>query len=123
MHESISRLPPSVTHASDDFEADEIIGNGPATSPANIKRLSIIIPAYNLPVSAFVWRLRPLVSGRIGGLLLADVILATIITALTGGRLRWQKLRRTGAVGLPGDPGGSGTATAESQPREGSPVG
>jgi len=45
----------------------------------------IIIAAYNLPVSAFVWRLRPLASGRLGGLLLADVVLATIITALIGG--------------------------------------
>jgi cellulose synthase/poly-beta-1,6-N-acetylglucosamine synthase-like glycosyltransferase len=51
------------------------------------------------------------------------VLLQSWITALTGGRLRWQKLRRTGAVGLPGDPGGAGAATAESQPREGSPVG
>jgi cellulose synthase/poly-beta-1,6-N-acetylglucosamine synthase-like glycosyltransferase/peptidoglycan/xylan/chitin deacetylase (PgdA/CDA1 family) len=51
------------------------------------------------------------------------VLLQSWITALTGGRLRWQKLRRTGAVGLPGDPGGAGVATAESQPREGSPVG
>ena len=45
----------------------------------------IILAAYNLPVSAFIWRLRPLASGRLGGLLLADVVLATIITALTGG--------------------------------------
>ncbi|MGW0821530.1 glycosyltransferase [Streptomyces sp. NPDC002845] len=29
------------------------------------------------------------------------VLLQSWITALTGGRLRWQKLRRTGAVGLP----------------------
>ncbi|AXE86295.1 glycosyltransferase [Streptomyces sp. Go-475] len=35
------------------------------------------------------------------------VLLQSWITALTGGRLRWQKLRRTGAVGLPG--GGSPT--------------
>ncbi|WP_030241895.1 bifunctional polysaccharide deacetylase/glycosyltransferase family 2 protein [Streptomyces sp. NRRL S-455] len=35
------------------------------------------------------------------------VLLQSWITALTGGRLRWQKLRRTGAVGLPGP--GSGT--------------
>ncbi|UUU28037.1 glycosyltransferase [Streptomyces sp. DSM 40750] len=32
------------------------------------------------------------------------VLLQSWITALTGGRLRWQKLRRTGAVGLPGAP-------------------
>lgn len=36
------------------------------------------------------------------------VLLQSWITALTGGRLRWQKLRRTGAVGLPG-PGSSAT--------------
>ncbi|MEV4976289.1 bifunctional polysaccharide deacetylase/glycosyltransferase family 2 protein [Streptomyces scopuliridis] len=30
------------------------------------------------------------------------VLLQSWITALTGGRLRWQKLRRTGAVGAPG---------------------
>nr|WP_232838756.1 glycosyltransferase [Streptomyces geranii] len=30
------------------------------------------------------------------------VLLQSWITALTGGRLRWQKLRRTGAVGMPG---------------------
>ncbi|MFF3481707.1 glycosyltransferase [Streptomyces sp. NPDC002701] len=33
------------------------------------------------------------------------VLLQSWITALTGGRLRWQKLRRTGAVGLPGAAG------------------
>lgn len=32
------------------------------------------------------------------------VLLQSWITALTGGRLRWQKLRRTGVVGLPGIP-------------------
>ncbi|MFE7900603.1 bifunctional polysaccharide deacetylase/glycosyltransferase family 2 protein [Streptomyces sp. NPDC057424] len=46
------------------------------------------------------------------------VLLQSWITALTGGRLRWQKLRRTGAVGLPG--GGS----AETRPQmDGRPVG
>ncbi|MEU1851890.1 bifunctional polysaccharide deacetylase/glycosyltransferase family 2 protein [Streptomyces sp. NPDC019990] len=35
------------------------------------------------------------------------VLLQSWITALTGGRLRWQKLRRTGAVGLPGPGGGT----------------
>ncbi|MGV9877518.1 hypothetical protein ACWDUG_33490, partial [Streptomyces cellulosae] len=29
------------------------------------------------------------------------VLLQSWITALTGGRLRWQKLRRTGVVGAP----------------------
>ncbi|MEV5989308.1 glycosyltransferase [Streptomyces sp. NPDC052051] len=33
------------------------------------------------------------------------VLLQSWITAVTGGRLRWQKLRRTGAVGAPGGPG------------------
>ncbi|MDR3084105.1 MAG: hypothetical protein LBV60_24850, partial [Streptomyces sp.] len=32
------------------------------------------------------------------------VLLQSWITALTGGRLRWQKLRRTGVVGAPGGP-------------------
>ncbi|WP_184558719.1 bifunctional polysaccharide deacetylase/glycosyltransferase family 2 protein [Streptomyces paradoxus] len=45
------------------------------------------------------------------------VLLQSWITALTGGRLRWQKLRRTGAVGLPG--GG----TAAPQAMDGRPVG
>lgn len=47
MHESISRLQSSLTHATDDFGTEEIIGNGTTSSPVNIKRLSIIIPAYN----------------------------------------------------------------------------
>ncbi|MEU0169519.1 bifunctional polysaccharide deacetylase/glycosyltransferase family 2 protein [Streptomyces iakyrus] len=46
------------------------------------------------------------------------VLLQSWITALTGGRLRWQKLRRTGAVGLPG----SGTGTPQ-QMTEKRPVG
>ncbi|MCK8436495.1 glycosyltransferase [Streptomyces sp. D2-8] len=46
------------------------------------------------------------------------VLLQSWITALTGGRLRWQKLRRTGAVGLPG--GGP----AEARPQmDGRPTG
>lgn len=32
------------------------------------------------------------------------VLLQSWITALTGGRLRWQKLRRTGVVEAPGGP-------------------
>ncbi|WP_328717994.1 bifunctional polysaccharide deacetylase/glycosyltransferase family 2 protein [Streptomyces sp. NBC_00247] len=32
------------------------------------------------------------------------VLMHSALTALTGGRLRWQKLRRTGAVGVPGAP-------------------
>lgn len=34
------------------------------------------------------------------------VLLQSWITALTGGRLRWQKLRRTGAVEAPGGSSG-----------------
>ncbi|MGX5210185.1 bifunctional polysaccharide deacetylase/glycosyltransferase family 2 protein [Streptomyces violaceus] len=45
------------------------------------------------------------------------VLLQSWITALTGGRLRWQKLRRTGAVGLPG----AGSATPQRQ-MDGRPV-
>ncbi|MFJ5728588.1 bifunctional polysaccharide deacetylase/glycosyltransferase family 2 protein [Streptomyces paradoxus] len=45
------------------------------------------------------------------------VLLQSWITALTGGRLRWQKLRRTGAVGLPG----GGTAAPQAMDRR--PVG
>uniref|UniRef100_UPI000A364522 bifunctional polysaccharide deacetylase/glycosyltransferase family 2 protein n=1 Tax=Streptomyces africanus TaxID=231024 RepID=UPI000A364522 len=46
------------------------------------------------------------------------VLLQSWITALTGGRLRWQKLRRTGAVGLPG----AGAAANRPQ-MDGRPVG
>ncbi|MEV5107475.1 bifunctional polysaccharide deacetylase/glycosyltransferase family 2 protein [Streptomyces massasporeus] len=46
------------------------------------------------------------------------VLLQSWITALTGGRLRWQKLRRTGAVGLPG----AGSAAPQPQ-MDGRPVG
>ncbi|GAA3769333.1 glycosyltransferase [Streptomyces phyllanthi] len=46
------------------------------------------------------------------------VLLQSWVTALTGGRLRWQKLRRTGAVGLPG----AGPDTQQ-QVRERRPVG
>ncbi|WP_406488796.1 glycosyltransferase [Streptomyces phaeochromogenes] len=50
------------------------------------------------------------------------VLLQSWITALTGGRLRWQKLRRTGAVGLPGAAGpGSGAAQQPEMDRR--PVG
>ena len=36
------------------------------------------------------------------------VLLQSWMTALTGGRLRWQKLRRTGVVEAPGGPGRPG---------------
>ncbi|GAA3878221.1 glycosyltransferase [Streptomyces lacrimifluminis] len=48
------------------------------------------------------------------------VLLQSWITALTGGRLRWQKLRRTGAVGLPG---GAPAAGTQQRPQERKPVG
>ncbi|MFC9845545.1 bifunctional polysaccharide deacetylase/glycosyltransferase family 2 protein [Streptomyces sp. NPDC060223] len=40
------------------------------------------------------------------------VLLQSWITALTGGRLRWQKLRRTGAVGMPAASNASSAANA-----------
>ncbi|MEU6539342.1 glycosyltransferase [Streptomyces sp. NPDC047000] len=46
------------------------------------------------------------------------VLLQSWITALTGGRLRWQKLRRTGVVEAPGGPARSGTTSGI----EGSPA-
>lgn len=56
------------------------------------------------------------------------VLLQSWVTALSGGRLRWQKLRRTGTVGSPGGaPGGTlgGTVPAAHRPaaRERRPVG
>jgi glycosyltransferase involved in cell wall biosynthesis len=47
MHENINRLQSSLLPELGDHQADETTENGPATSLANIKRLSIIIPAYN----------------------------------------------------------------------------
>lgn len=47
MHETINSLQPLVSLDLDDQQADETIGNGNAALPANIKRLSIIIPVYN----------------------------------------------------------------------------
>lgn len=44
------------------------------------------------------------------------VLLQSWITALTGGRLRWQKLRRTGAVGLPGPGSGTPQQMTEKRP-------
>ncbi|MFE8965003.1 bifunctional polysaccharide deacetylase/glycosyltransferase family 2 protein [Streptomyces iakyrus] len=44
------------------------------------------------------------------------VLLQSWITALTGGRLRWQKLRRTGAVGLPGSGSGTPQQMTEKRP-------
>ncbi|MFF8596062.1 bifunctional polysaccharide deacetylase/glycosyltransferase family 2 protein [Streptomyces sp. NPDC015220] len=55
------------------------------------------------------------------------VLLQSWITALTGGRLRWQKLRRTGVVEVPGGPAPRGrtagrTAAGAGQPGERRPV-
>ncbi|MGW8063489.1 bifunctional polysaccharide deacetylase/glycosyltransferase family 2 protein [Streptomyces ziwulingensis] len=36
------------------------------------------------------------------------VLIHSCVTALTGGRLRWQKLKRTGEVGTPAGPAGTG---------------
>jgi glycosyltransferase involved in cell wall biosynthesis len=47
MHESISQLPSLVPPASSNQMGDEIMENTKIASPSNIKRLSIIIPAYN----------------------------------------------------------------------------
>ncbi|HEY8897009.1 MAG TPA: glycosyltransferase family 2 protein [Niastella sp.] len=47
MDEIIYRVQPLVSLDSGDHQKDETIGNGLVTSPVNIKRLSIIIPAYN----------------------------------------------------------------------------
>ncbi|MEU4462964.1 bifunctional polysaccharide deacetylase/glycosyltransferase family 2 protein [Streptomyces sp. NPDC024017] len=44
------------------------------------------------------------------------VLLQSWITALTGGRLRWQKLRRTGAVGLPGPSSSAGRPQMDGRP-------
>ncbi|MEU0210179.1 glycosyltransferase [Streptomyces canus] len=49
------------------------------------------------------------------------VLLQSWITALTGGRLRWQKLRRTGVVEAPGGPVARQRARSESDERR--PVG
>ncbi len=45
------------------------------------------------------------------------VLLQSWITALTGGRLRWQKLRRTGVVEMPGAAAPAGTRAAEPERR------
>lgn len=47
MHETINTLQPLVSLDSGNHQADETIGNSDIASPINIKRLSIIIPAYN----------------------------------------------------------------------------
>ncbi|MFF0591081.1 bifunctional polysaccharide deacetylase/glycosyltransferase family 2 protein [Streptomyces sp. NPDC003781] len=39
------------------------------------------------------------------------VLIHSCVTALTGGRLRWQKLKRTGEVGTPAGTGTTGTGT------------
>lgn len=47
MQDTISQLQPLVSFGSGDHRGDEVIENAYTTSPVNIKRLSIIIPAYN----------------------------------------------------------------------------
>src|SRR5690348_12022895 len=47
MHENINQLQPLPLHDLSDHQTEDTIENGVATLPANIKRLSIIIPAYN----------------------------------------------------------------------------
>jgi glycosyltransferase involved in cell wall biosynthesis len=47
MDEIISPLQPPVSLDAGDQQSDDIIGAGSVASPVNIKRLSIIIPAYN----------------------------------------------------------------------------
>lgn len=47
MHENINQLQPLRLPDLSDHQADDTNENGLATLPANIKRLSIIIPAYN----------------------------------------------------------------------------
>jgi glycosyltransferase involved in cell wall biosynthesis len=47
MQDTISQLQPLVPVGSGDQRGDEVIENAYTASPANIKRLSIIIPAYN----------------------------------------------------------------------------
>ncbi|WP_128382318.1 glycosyltransferase [Streptomyces cavernae] len=44
------------------------------------------------------------------------VLLQSWITALTGGRLRWQKLRRTGAVSMPGQGAGAQQQAMDRRP-------
>jgi hypothetical protein len=44
------------------------------------------------------------------------VLLQSWITALTGGRLRWQKLRRTGVVEAPGGSVPSGRTSSDRRP-------
>ena len=47
MHEITNQLQPSILLDLSDQNPADTIGNSPATSPVNIKRLSIIIPVYN----------------------------------------------------------------------------
>jgi len=44
------------------------------------------------------------------------VLLQSWITALTGGRLRWQKLRRMGGVSAPPEPAAQGRKVTERRP-------
>ncbi|WP_107374403.1 glycosyltransferase [Streptomyces abyssalis] len=62
-----------------------------------------LAPLLTLPLQQLLYRQ-----------LMYVVLMQSWITALTGGRLRWQKLRRTGLMGAaPSPPGGRATAPAD----------
>lgn len=67
------------------FDISFLLGDVNAGAPVSLQLATIITAAYNILVSIFVWRFQPLATQRIGWLLLVDVALATLITALTGG--------------------------------------
>ncbi|MCD6290199.1 MAG: hypothetical protein J7M34_06815 [Anaerolineae bacterium] len=45
----------------------------------------LLVTAYNLPISFYVWRAQPLARGSAGWLLLSDVLQSTVAVVLTGG--------------------------------------
>ncbi|MFE2359295.1 polysaccharide deacetylase family protein [Streptomyces parvulus] len=72
-------------------------------------------------------RLTPLISLPLQQILYRQimyvVLLQSWITALTGGRLRWQKLRRSGGVSAPPGGGAAGVPAPRSRAMDGRPVG
>jgi cellulose synthase/poly-beta-1,6-N-acetylglucosamine synthase-like glycosyltransferase/peptidoglycan/xylan/chitin deacetylase (PgdA/CDA1 family) len=64
-----------------------------------------LLPLVSLPLQQILYRQ-----------LMYVVLLQSWMTALTGGRLRWQKLRRTGVVEAPGGPARAGASGAERSP-------
>jgi signal transduction histidine kinase len=54
-------------------------------SPVPPFAVTLIIGAYNLPVSLYIWYRRPLARGRSGWLILGDLAQATLAVVLTGG--------------------------------------